>query len=364
MLNHLGTLSSQAREGDLTSRLKERLRSRIRGEPATTEDQPDPATQRPYRPAGLFDIGDLLESVLSHYAGASLDEALGGGEVRMSAGRCHCIVSAEEIPMPADKNLAVAHILAEPQLLPGIGPKTRERLRHEGCSDLRSIVPHKRFGAEARKLLDMVEGRRCRDLSAHLARRLPLSHPLMLAASSLHDSEDFLFVDIETLGLSGHPLILLGAGRIKGQVLHVEQFLLRDPGEEPAALAALLDRITDRTALVTFNGRGFDWPFILNRLSCHVMAAPPDPPHYDVCLFARRLWRGRTPNHKLDTLETALLGVERKIDVPSALVPELYRLYLRSGNPGPLVPIVEHNRQDVVSTARLFALMQRNLSDS
>jgi uncharacterized protein YprB with RNaseH-like and TPR domain len=36
------------------------------------------------------------------------------------------------------------------------------------------------------------------------------------------------------------------------------------------------------------------------------------------------------------------------------MVPEFYETYLRSGNCGPLVPIVEHNRQDVISTARLF----------
>jgi hypothetical protein len=40
------------------------------------------------------------------------------------------------------------------------------------------------------------------------------------------------------------------------------------------------------------------------------------------------------------------------------MVPEFYETYLTSGNPGPLVPIVTHNRQDLVSLARLFALLR------
>ncbi|KUG20682.1 hypothetical protein ASZ90_009572 [hydrocarbon metagenome] len=55
------------------------------------------------------------------------------------------------------------------------------------------------------------------------------------------------------------------------------------------------------------------------------------------------------------TLERGLFGIERSGDVPSQMVPEFYEAYLRSGNPGPLVPVVEHNRQDVITLARLFA---------
>jgi hypothetical protein len=40
------------------------------------------------------------------------------------------------------------------------------------------------------------------------------------------------------------------------------------------------------------------------------------------------------------------------------MVPEFYNLYRRTGNPGPLVPVVEHNRQDLISLVRLFALLR------
>ena len=41
------------------------------------------------------------------------------------------------------------------------------------------------------------------------------------------------------------------------------------------------------------------------------------------------------------------------------MVPEFYETYLHTGNPGPLVPIVEHNRKDVTSLAKLLFLFLR-----
>ena len=54
-------------------------------------------------------------------------------------------------------------------------------------------------------------------------------------------------------------------------------------------------------------------------------------------------------------MERCFLGIQREDDVPSALVPEFYESYMRTGNPGPLVPIVEHNRCDLLTLASLFS---------
>ena len=70
--------------------------------------------------------------------------------------------------------------------------------------------------------------------------------------------------------------------------------------------------------------------------------------------FSRRHWKDKFPSMRLAALEKEILGVYRTDDVPGQMVPEFYETYLRTGNCGPLVPVVEHNRQDVVSLARLF----------
>jgi len=75
----------------------------------------------------------------------------------------------------------------------------------------------------------------------------------------------------------------------------------------------------------------------------------------DLLYFARRAWKERVPNCRLSTIEKYLIGHERKDDVPSALVPEFYETYLRTKNPGPLIPIIEHNKQDLVTLANIFS---------
>jgi uncharacterized protein YprB with RNaseH-like and TPR domain len=61
------------------------------------------------------------------------------------------------------------------------------------------------------------------------------------------------------------------------------------------------------------------------------------------------------PDARLLTIEKHIFGEDRADDVPGAMVPEFYESYLESGNPGPLVPVVEHNRKDMITLARLFA---------
>jgi uncharacterized protein YprB with RNaseH-like and TPR domain len=77
-------------------------------------------------------------------------------------------------------------------------------------------------------------------------------------------------------------------------------------------------------------------------------------PHFDVLHFSRRRWKDHFRSLRLTALETEILGIRRNNDIPGQMVPEFYETFLRTGNCGPLIPIIEHNRQDVVSLALLF----------
>jgi uncharacterized protein YprB with RNaseH-like and TPR domain len=83
-------------------------------------------------------------------------------------------------------------------------------------------------------------------------------------------------------------------------------------------------------------------------------------PNFDLLPFARRLFRESLPNCRLETVEK-VLSVERVIDIPSALVPEFYLDYLRERNVGPLVAIIEHNRQDLLSLVLLLKKLWEEL---
>jgi len=193
------------------------------------------------------------------------------------------------------------------------------------------------------------------DVMDLIGTRHPKSHPLVLGTAAFHEPEEMVFVDIETLGLFSRPIILFGVGRYERGQLVIHQYLVRDIPEEAAALVATCEHLSgDNPALVSFNGKSFDLPYIQDRLAYYGLDIPARIPHYDVLHFSRRRWKDQFPSLRLSALESEVLGISRQDDVPGQMVPEFYETYLRTGNCGPLVPIVEHNRQDVLSLALLF----------
>jgi hypothetical protein len=121
-------------------------------------------------------------------------------------------------------------------------------------------------------------------------------------------------------------------------------------------LAAALAEMEAGSALVTFNGRGFDVPILQARASLRLRRfdALAQTPHWDLLPHARRLWKRRLESCALRALEIELLGVRRSTeDVPSSMIPYLYREYLRSGDPRLIAGVLYHNVQDILSMALL-----------
>jgi hypothetical protein len=80
--------------------------------------------------------------------------------------------------------------------------------------------------------------------------------------------------------------------------------------------------------------------------------------HRDLLAATRAIWKHRLPSCALGEIERAILGVERLVDAPGWLIPQLYFSYLRTRSIDALEPVFEHNRADIVSLARLAALVQ------
>ena len=179
----------------------------------------------------------------------------------------------------------------------------------------------------------------------------------LLKCISLTDYENFKFMDIETKGLSNVPVILIGVAEIKGDTIITSQYFLRDYSEECAVLDAYLSHLDEYSVHVTFNGKSFDVPFINNRCLYNRINANLDLPHLDLMHFAKNLWKDELPNCKLQTIEQEFFGIEREDDVPGQYIPAYYDTYLSENNIGPIVPIIEHNRQDIVSLAAFLEKM-------
>ena len=182
------------------------------------------------------------------------------------------------------------------------------------------------------------------------------------------DLRQAVFLDTETTGLSGGTgtmAFLVGLGFFADEAFHLLQVFLRDPGDEPA-MVHLLDELLSRfRALVTFNGRGFDVPiletrFILDRRPFPLLATP----HLDLLGPARRLWRIRLDSCALGNLEREVLGMERdQADVPSGVIPYLYRDYLRTGDAREVSRVLYHNKIDVLSMVTLASRLGAAFGD-
>jgi hypothetical protein len=175
-----------------------------------------------------------------------------------------------------------------------------------------------------------------------------------------------LCLDTETTGLATAPgtlAFLVGLGWWEGSRFRQIQLLLPDHADEAALLAELARHVPKAGWLVTYNGRGFDWPLIVARYRLARAAPPLHAGHLDLLPLVRRLFRHRLADARLGTVEAALLGVRRHADVAGWEIPGRYFTFLANGEPGPLVDVVRHNDEDVRSLARLLVHIDRGYAD-
>lgn len=297
----------------------------------------------------------MQRALMAEYEGCSVEDVFGGHEVHTTQGTCYAIENSDGIQINRpDKSILADAIMEELCLIPGIGEITADKLRRRGVRDISDLKSHLRFGADARIISDACAEMDWIFLEAYCRRHRSSSDNLFLLFSLTTPISDLLFFDIETLGIFSRPAILLGTGRIHGKRMTITQYLLRDIGEEPGALCAVLDEITDTTRLVTYNGRAFDYPYLRDRAVYYGISTPHEPAHTDLLHHVRRHWKWRLPDCRLGTVEGEILGHYREDDLPGRLVPWYYQTYRRSGNPGPLVPITHHNRLDIANLPRIY----------
>lgn len=175
-----------------------------------------------------------------------------------------------------------------------------------------------------------------------------------------------LCLDTETTGLAtaaGTLAFLVGLGWWEGSLYRQIQLLLPDHADEPALLAELASRIPCDGWLVTYNGRGFDWPLLVARYRMSGANPPLHDGHLDLLPLVRRVFKHRMTDARLASVESELLGIRRHGDVPGWEIPSRYLDFLRFGEPGALVDVVRHNEEDVRSLARLLVHIDRGYAD-
>ena len=300
-----------------------------------------------------------LHAAMATYGDKSLDEIFHGRECDTYEGTCYCIPSREPLNLKQSNKAAIrSTLLSDLTLVYGIGRRKERELKARGYATIVDLPVHRRYGKAARETMAILSGHEIQPIEQLISRWLSPSHPSCLLTAGFYPPRDLIFIDIETLGLFSRPIILFGLAEVRSGTLFISQYLLRDISEEIPALSVVMDQLEGDRVLVSYNGKAFDIPYLAGRAAFYGRPAVIGNPHYDLLHFSRRRWRGELPDCRLVTLEQRILGTGREDDIPGAMVPEFYEAFLTTGNPGPLVPIVTHNRQDLVSLARLFCLLQ------
>ena len=309
-------------------------------------------------------FADLKEELLIKYDGKHLKDVMDCKVGNNSFGEYLKITTREKINFDIEDNDFKSQINHNLKLLPKICLKTEEKLKCNGYTTIESLKNHDRYSDIATKFLTNLEdmsyleiidllddnkySRKCRDN--------------ILKSISLKDREDFKFMDIETKGLSNVPIILIGVAEIKGDSIISSQYFLRDYTEEANIIEAYLSHLDEDSVHVTFNGKTFDVPFIKNRCIYNRIQANMDLPHLDLMYFAKNLWGDKLPNCQLQTIEQELFDIKRVGDVPGQYIPGYYDTYLEKENIGPVVPIIEHNCQDIISLASFLDKMYKEVN--
>jgi hypothetical protein len=147
-------------------------------------------------------------------------------------------------------------------------------------------------------------------------------------------------------------LFLVGVLRQIDGLPTVELLVARNYSEECAVLESFWQLVAGHEVLVTFNGKTFDWPMVLERSVRHRL----DPrvtsrslAHLDVLHHARRRWRKLVPDCRLQSLERVVCRRRRVGDVSGNRIPAVYADYVRSGFERDMDGVLYHNALDLVT---------------
>ena len=164
--------------------------------------------------------------------------------------------------------------------------------------------------------------------------------------------ERVLLLDLETCGLGGAALFMAGVLRPIDGTPTVELLLARNYAEEQAVLESLWQTVAAHDVLVTFNGKSFDWPMVMDRsvrYRLHDAHLPCELLHIDLLHHARRRWRKQLPDCRLQTLEEFVCRRSRTGDIPGQRIPAAYAEYVRTGFERDMDAILYHNAMDLVT---------------
>lgn len=171
---------------------------------------------------------------------------------------------------------------------------------------------------------------------------------------------DAIFFDIETTGFSpAHATVyLIGCARRIGEQVHIDQFFAEKPAEEGEIISAFLALLAPCHTIISFNGVGFDIPFL--KAKCDLLKLPEnfkDFEYLDIFKSVSELkFLLKLPNYKQKTIEQ-FLEMPRNDRFSGGELINVYHEYTKAPDPQKEELLLLHNYEDVVGMTGLLPVL-------
>lgn len=172
-------------------------------------------------------------------------------------------------------------------------------------------------------------------------------------------TESTLFLDIETTGFSplNTHIYLIGCASRRGSSICITQFFAENPQEEKSILNAFLTLISQYDNLISYNGLGFDMPYLRKRLTYHGLNDKTEFPHLDLY---REISRFKSllklPDLKQKSIE-AFLGIERNDKYSGGDLIKVYSDYVTHPCEDHAKLLQLHNYEDLLGMPGLLPIL-------
>ena len=182
----------------------------------SSENPSDETRLRAYKNSPSF-FKAYENELLEEYKGFNFNDFSDNKEISTSNGDTLEIVKKHNVNFKLKDNNFKNEIRSNLKLIPKIGIKTEEKLKKKGYCTWDDLKNHDSFCDNASKLSDSLDDMELKDILSLLednkySKKCGLNS---LKAASLVEPENFKFMDIETLGLSNVPIILIGVASIE-----------------------------------------------------------------------------------------------------------------------------------------------------
>ena len=177
---------------------------------------------------------------------------------------------------------------------------------------------------------------------------------------SRYFSDSHAFFDIETTGFSAKTafVYLIGLALRQENTIHIYQFLAENRREEADLLLSFHKHLESIHTLISFNGLGFDVPFLKSREQAAGLCCNWNPcQHLDLYKLTGKLAHlFHLPDKKQKSVER-FLGINRDDKYNGGELIPVYYAYEKQQDPESERLLLLHNYEDVLGMTKLLSLL-------